>query len=338
MPVSSKANTVKQWNIGSRIGKNRPDGLDPSGGAIVPLPEGGTPGDVGQHIFDKGCRYDIEDPDKNCAALFGPEWEFGDVRDNYDPWGSTDDKEGKWHYFCPAGSFFHKCVRKANTETSKHKCCIEQVHETRKNQTNPKTCPPDMRNYLEDDKCYEAVYDYCKAKPDDGISRLKEIAANPVCTNYIQNNKLGQVPLGYFNVLRRLCNTRNPKNIVKRLQEPGCKLYWDNLKFDSSKVIDREQKLVPREMNYVKDVINGERYQYCFDKNKKGIYHNLLKKCETPEECHVENIPFDVTQIIDCKDVCTDESKNVDSSLRTKCNAAWKQYCKSKKIFYFRKF
>ena len=333
-PASPKANTIKQWNIGSRIGKNRPAGLDPSGGAPVPLPESGTKGDVGQTIFDKACRYDAADPEVNCRAVFGTEWEWSGRRDNYDPWGSTDDKEGKWHYFCPAGSFFHECKRAANTETSIHKCCIEGVHETRKNQTAPKTCPPNMRNYLEDDKCYKAVYDHCTAKPDDGISRLREIAENPICVNYVKNNKAGKIPLGYFNVLRRLCHTKNPKNLVKRLQEPGCKLYWDNLK-GSTKVVDRTPVTVPRDLNYVKDVIKSERYKYCFDKNKKGVYHNLLKKCTTPEECHSENIPVDVTQAIDCADICTDDSKNSDPSLRTKCNAAWKQYCKSKKFHTF---
>ena len=144
-PASPKANTIKQWNIGSRIGKNRPAGLEPSGGAPVPLPKSGTPGDVGQTIFDKACRYDAADPDVNCRAVFGTEWEFSGRRDNYDPWGSTDDEAGVWHYFCPAGSYFTECKRTANTETDKHKCCIEGVHEKRKNQTAPKTCPPDMR-------------------------------------------------------------------------------------------------------------------------------------------------------------------------------------------------
>ena len=193
-----------------------------------------------------------------------------------------------------------------------------------------------MRNYLEDDKCFTAVYDHCAAKPDDGISRLKEIASDPVCINYSKNNKKQNVPEGYFNVLRRLCNTNNPKTLIKRLQEPGCKLYWENLKA-STKVVDRNNLQVARDANdsYRKGVIKGERYKYCFDKNKKGIYHNLLKKCVTPEECHVENIPFDVTQTIDCSELCIDDSKNVDSSLRGKCDAAWKQYCKSKKFATF---
>ena len=105
----------------------------------------------------------------------------------------------------------------------------------------------------------------------------------------------------------------------------------------STKVVDRNNLQVARDANdsYRKGVIKGERYKYCFDKNKKGIYHNLLKKCVTPEECHVENIPFDVTQTIDCSELCIDDSKNVDSSLRGKCDAAWKQYCKSKKFATF---
>jgi hypothetical protein len=335
-PASPKANTIKQWNPGKRIGMNRPAGFEPSGGDPVPYPEGGTKGDVGQTIFDKACRYDAADPNANCKAVFGPEWEWSGKRDNYDPWGHTDDEAGIWHYFCPAGSFFHQCRRSANTETDKHKCCIQQVHETRKNQTAPKTCSPKMRNYLEDDACFTAVYDHCTAKPDDGLSRLKEIASDPICINYAKNNKKQNVPEGYFNVLRRLCNTNNPKSLIKRLQEPGCKLYWENLKA-STKVVDRNNLRVARDANdsYRQGVIKGERYKYCFDKNKKGIYHNLLKKCVTPEECHVENIPFDVTQTIDCSELCIDDSKNVDSSLRGKCDAAWKQYCKGKKFATF---
>lgn len=333
--ASPKANTIKQWNKGSRIGKNRPAGLKPSGGSKVPYPEEGTKGDVGQTIFDRACRYDAADPHKNCRAVFGPEWEWAGVRDNYDPWGSTDDSAGVWHYFCPAGSFFHKCKRVSNSEIDEHKCCIEGVHEKRKNQTHPRTCPSDMRNYLEHDKCYPAVYDKCKAKPDDKLSRLKEIAADPICLNYAQNNEKGQIPLGYFNVLRRLCHTKNPKTLIKRLQEPGCKLYWDNLKSNSTKVVDRTPSAVVKDINYVKDVINGERYKYCFDKNNQGVYHNLLKKCSTPDECHSKNIPFDVAETIDCSDLCTDESKSVDSSLRGKCDAAWKQYCKIKKFNTF---
>ena len=70
-PASPKANTIKQWNPGSRIGKNRPQGLEPSGGVIVPLPQGGVKGEVGQTIFDKACRYDAADPEANCKAVFG---------------------------------------------------------------------------------------------------------------------------------------------------------------------------------------------------------------------------------------------------------------------------
>jgi len=332
MPLSPKGNIATKWNKGSKIGANRPK-FD--GGHAVPLPQGGVKGEPGQFIFDGDCRYSAADPEENCRALFGPEWEWAGVRDNFDPWGHTEgESTSSGHYFCPAGSFFHKCKRSANTETDIHKCCIEQVHETRKNQTEPRTCPQGMRNYLEDDKCYQAVYDHCSAKPDDGITKLKSIAEDPVCVNFVKNNKAEKIPLGYFNVLRRLCHTKNPKNLVKRLQEPGCKLYWDNLK-SSAKVIDRIPSAVARDQNYIKDVIKGERDRYCFDKNKKGVYHNLLKKCTTPEECHSEDIPFDVTEIIDCADICTDDSKNSDSSLRTKCNAAWKQYCKSKKFNTF---
>ena len=333
MPLSPKGNVATKFNKGAWVGSNRPE-FD--GGHPIPLPEGGAKGEVGQFIFDGDCRYDAADPDENCKVLFGDEWEWDDVRDNFDPWGHTEgESTSSGHYFCPAGSFFHKCRRYANTETDIQKCCIEQVHETRKNQTHPKTCPPDMRNYLEHDKCYQSVYDYCKAKPDDGLSRLNEIAADPVCLNYAQNNEKGQIPLGYFNVLRRLCHTKNGKNLVTRLQEPGCKIYWENLKTSSSKVVDRDQSLVPRDINYMNDVIKSERYKYCFDKNKKRVYHNLLKKCKTSDECHSENIPFDVAEIIDCAELCTDESKNVDSSLRGKCDAAWKQYCTRKKFNTF---
>ena len=339
--ASPKANTIKQWNIGSRIGMNRPAGFEPSGGAKVPLPEGGTKGDVGQTIFDKACRYDAADPNANCRAVFGPEWEWSKRRDNYDPWGSTDDEAGVWHYFCPAGSFFHECKRSANTETDKYKCCIGRVHETRKNQTFPRTCPPGTRNYLEDDSCYQAVYDHCSAKPDDGIAKLKKIAADPICVNYVKNSKKQNVPEGYFNVLRRLCNTKNPKTLIKRLQEPGCKLYWENLG-SQTKVVDRNNLLVARDANdsYRLGVIKGERDRYCFDqkedrKSKVKYYHNLLKTCATPDECHSENIPVDVTQAIDCKNLCIDDSKNVDSSLRTKCDAAWKHYCKLRKFSTF---
>ena len=108
-PASPKMNTIKQWNPGKRIGMNRPAGFEPSGGDPVPLPEGGTKGDVGQTIFDKACRHVFADPETNCKAVFGPEWEFSGRKDNYDPWGHTDDKDGKWHYFCPADSFFHQC-------------------------------------------------------------------------------------------------------------------------------------------------------------------------------------------------------------------------------------
>lgn len=333
MPLSPKGNVATKWNKGSKVGANRPD-FD--GGHAVPLPEGGVKGEPGQFIFDGDCRYDAADPQENCRALFGPEWEWAGVRDNFDPWGHTEGQStSSGHYFCPAGSFFHKCRRKANTETDKHKCCIEKVHETRKNQTHPRTCPSDMRNYLDDPKCYQAVYDKCKAKPEDGISRLKQIAEDPICLNYAQNNEKGQIPLGYFNVLRRLCHTKNPKNLVKRLQEPGCKIYWDNLKSDSSKLVDRTPSDAVKDLNYMNDVIKSERYKYCFDKNKKGVYHNLLKKCKTSDECHSENIPFDVAEIIDCAELCTDDSKNSDSSLRGKCDAAWKQYCKSKKFTTF---
>ena len=335
-PASPKANTIKQWNPGSRIGKNRPAGLEPSGGAPVPLPKGGTPGNVGQTQFDTACRYDAADPNVNCKAVFGSEWEFSGRRDNYDPWGHTDDEAGVWHYFCPAGSYFTECKRAANTETDKDKCCIQQVHDTRKNQTAPKTCPPSMRNYLEDDACYTAIYDHCTAKPDDGISRLNEIAADPVCVNYVANNKTGNVPQGYFNVLRRLCNTKNPASLIKRLKEPGCKLYWENLG-SSTKLVDRNNLQVARDADdsYKKNVIDGERQRYCFEKNKQGIYHNLLKSCTSSDDCHTKDIPVEVSDIVNCKTLCVDESKNVDASLRGKCDDAWKQYCRSKKFNKF---
>ena len=337
--ASPKANTIKQWNPGKRIGMRRPAGFEPSGGAPVPLPKStGDEGEIGQYIFDKACRYDAADPNMNCKAVFGPEWEWVKKggRDNYDPWGHTDDAAGVWHYFCPAGSFFHKCQRAANTETDKHKCCIERVHETRKKQTRPKTCPKKMRDYLADKKCFTAVYDHCSAKPDASISELKEVAKRPKCVNFVNNNtsQSGRIPIGYLNVLQRLCHTKNPKTLVKRLQNPGCKVYWDNLK-STSPLVDKTGTQAARDINYLQNVINKERYKYCFDKNKKGIYHNLLKKCVTPEECHAKDIPYDVTEIIDCSNLCIDDSKNVDSSLRTKCNAAWKQHCKLKKFSTF---
>ena len=142
-----------------------------------------------------------------------------------------------------------------------------------------------MRNYLEDDACYEAIYDHCSAKPDDKLSRLNEIAADPVCINYVANNKTGNVPQGYFNVLRRLCNTKNPASLIKRLKEPGCKLYWENLG-SSTKLVDRNNLQVSRDADdsYKKNVIDGERQRYCFQKNKQGIYHNLLKSCTSSDE------------------------------------------------------
>ena len=86
---------------------NRPRGLNPSGGDPVPYPKSeGDEGEIGQTIFDKSCRHIFADPETNCKAVFGPEWEFSGRKDNYDPWGHTDDIEGKWHYFCPADSFF----------------------------------------------------------------------------------------------------------------------------------------------------------------------------------------------------------------------------------------
>ena len=335
--ASPKMNTIKQWNPGSRIGMNRPKGLNPSGGDPVPYPKSeGDEGEIGQTIFDKSCRHIFADPEANCKAVFGPEWEFSGRKDNYDPWGHTDDKEGKWHYFCPADSFFHECKRSANTERNIHKCCIEGVHEKRKNKTFPKTCPQGTRDYLQDDACYPAIYNHCRARPDDNIARLRQIASDPVCINYIKNSVTKNIPLGYFEVLRRLCNTNNPKNLVKRLQEPGCQPYWENLG-TKTKIVDRKNQFVARDADdsYRENVIKGERDRYCFDKNKKGIYHNLVKSCVTPEECHAENIPVNATEAINCKNICIDDSKNIDSGLRERCDVAWKQYCKSKKFTNF---
>jgi len=329
--ASPKANTIKQWNPGSRIGMNRPAFTDPSGGAVVPLPEGGDKGEVGQYIFDKACRYDAADPHINCKAVFGPEWEWAEVRDNFDPWGHTDDEAGVWHYYCPAGSFFHKCTRTANTETSKHKCCIEGVHETRKNQTHAKTCPSSIRDYTKDG-CYSAIYNHCKLLPNETNIRVwKAKAADPVCVNYVKQ-KPNTIPEGYFDILRKLCHTKNPSTLVKRLQEPACQIFWKNL--GTGNVKDVHGTFVQRPSNYQQDVIDLEREKYCFlKKNAKSGYDNLIKVCDS-ESCHAENIPDNMRPVINCKTLCTKIS--VDKpELKPKCDVAWNHHCKKKKYNVF---
>ena len=334
--ASPKANTIKQWNIGSRIGMKRPAFTDPSGGAPVPLPEGGDKGEVGEYIFDKACRYDAADPHTNCKAVFGPEWEWVEDggRDNYDPWGSTDDEKGVWHYFCPAGSYFHKCMRTSNTETSKYKCCLENHQEKAKADTQLKSCPPDMRNYNTDDKCWSAIYDWCGIyvnNPNLPISHMKKVATRPECLDFVKTNP-SKIPLGYFNLLKKICNTNEPETLVERLKDPTCIPFWENLSGIEVKNRDTTHASLPS--SFKQGIIDNEREKYCFHKkNKDSGYDNLIKVCDS-ESCHEENIPDNMRPAINCKSVCTTESNRLPE-LKSKCDVAWNYHCKKKKYNVF---
>lgn len=285
---------------------------------------GGPTNEIGEYRWDPECRYekhwDTGIHQGDCKSLFGNEFTWDkNVREQMDPYGHADWTDG--HYHCPAFAFHHKCIRDRHLGSAKE-CCLNDQHGR-----GGLTCEPKYRGYksfTSNRQCYPYVYDHCKSDSKDP-KVLMSVLTDEKCSTFL-SDPLNPIPATTFDVMGKLCNTNDPKTLVERLKNSACKdYYWDA--FSVSKTVKGrtgEDVTLPKK----EDLIKVERDKFCFDKNKDGVYHNILKDLDWAEENGIEDL--DLQKAVNCRDICIRDSKINDTSLQSKCNSAWKQTCEKK--------
>ena len=298
-----------------------------SGENGAPDPTGGSPGEIGQYIYDPDCRYSSTDHENDCKDIYGPEWGYGGSGHHFDPYGHKD-RVGA-HFHCPAGGFYHKCERKKHTG-NKYDCCIKNIHETNKTKTGPSTCKVEWRGHAAEG-CYSTVRAYCS--PQGTLEKTKERANEQICKEFC--DKEGDK---CHEMWKKICHTKNAMDLKQRLKDPDCyKFFWKH----SSPEGDTNTATFYKSLNSasatnevklpVKDIFDSEQEAYCF-KKVNGKYINIDKNFDDIDDPELHDSRSDLDKVLDCRDLCAEskDSRDVNKGkdFKFKCERGWRNKCK----------